>query len=87
MFQESYWKIVNESDDHVSTQEARLDTSIYGSMFPVRRDNPYARYAFYCGDLLMKKYKTHLVYLFILVKSGYVKHAQVLSLESTNTEQ
>ena len=44
-FQALYWEIVEKADDHVAVQGASLDTSIYGSMFPVRRDNPYARWA------------------------------------------
>ena len=35
---------VESGQDHVCVQSATLDTSIYGSMFPVRRDNPYSRY-------------------------------------------
>ena len=43
MFQSNYWDYVESGEDHVCVQSATLDTSIYGSMFPVRRDNPYSR--------------------------------------------
>ncbi|XP_052817245.1 protein Jumonji-like isoform X2 [Mya arenaria] len=51
----NYWEIVNQSDDHVSVQGASLDTSIYGSMFPVRRDNPYARHGWNLHNFVESK--------------------------------
>ncbi|KAL4235349.1 Jumonji and AT-rich interaction domain containing 2 [Mactra antiquata] len=50
-----YWDIVDKSDDHVSVQCASLDASIYGSMFPVRRDNPYARHGWNLHNFVESK--------------------------------
>lgn len=53
--EEDYWEIVRKSDDHVSVQGASLDTSIYGSMFPVRRDNPYSRHGWNLHNFVESK--------------------------------
>ncbi|XP_053402407.1 protein Jumonji-like isoform X3 [Mercenaria mercenaria] len=50
-----YWDIVEKSDDHVTVQGASLDTSIYGSMFPVRRDNTYARHGWNLHNFVESK--------------------------------
>lgn len=49
--EKDYWEIVTRSDDHVAVQGASLDTSVYGSMFPVRRDNQYARHGWNLHNL------------------------------------
>ncbi|XP_060569806.1 protein Jumonji-like isoform X2 [Ruditapes philippinarum] len=50
-----YWDIVEKSDDHVAVQGASLDTSIHGSMFPVRRDNMYARHGWNLHNFVESK--------------------------------
>ncbi|KAK3603867.1 hypothetical protein CHS0354_042875 [Potamilus streckersoni] len=39
-----YWKLVEERTSHIAVQCCKLDTSIYSSMFPIKRDNPYSRH-------------------------------------------
>ena len=44
--QEKYWKLLSERRKHIGIQVGQLDTSVYGSGFPVKRDSPYAKYEY-----------------------------------------
>jgi len=52
IFQDLYWQLVGEKDQHVSIQVAHIDTKHCGSAFPAKKDSPYARYIARLFDLV-----------------------------------